>query len=293
MGVDLGQACLIYYAIPNTKSRGDISVTYQWEDKIQGIWGKKKALQRALMQIKNLRKEENSEDIEKRYKKIVKELKAISDYEKNFMETLNKQITASLIRVAEKENINTIVLEDLSLSPEEKNALKFPKWNYYQLQTFIEQKAKEKGINVKKINPAYTSQRCPECGFVAFIKDMVRPKRDLFICPKCGFKEHADYVGALNIGTENIEEKIKNYIIHDIEILEGRKLIPDEKKYSIRRLQKWRVRLLKELLIDFLNVKARKISLKMLLKRLEANNEYAYNILIRDLKDFKGYLKNE
>ncbi len=293
MGVDLGQAHLVYYAIPGTESRGDVSVSYQWEDKIKGIWNKKKALQRALMQIKDLKKEENSEDLEKGYKKVVKELKAIRDYEKNFMETLNKQVTASLVKIALKEGVSKIVLEELSLSPEEKNALKFPKWNYYQLQTMIENKAKENGIQVEKINPAYTSQRCPKCEFVAFIKDMVRPKRDTFICPRCGFKADADYTAALNIATKDIEERIKSYIIHDIEILEDRKLRSSEKKYNIQRLQRWRISLLKQLLIDYLQVKNSKTSLKKLLNKLASQDRQAYNLLIEDLQKFKGYLTKE
>lgn len=293
MGVDLGQAHLVYYAIPNTKAREDISVSYQWEDKIKGIWNKKKALQRALMQIKNLKKEENSEDLEKRYKRVVKELKAIRDYEKNFMETLNKQITVGLIKIALKEGVSKIVLEDLSLSPEEKNALKFPKWNYYQLQTMIENKAKENGIQVEKINPAYTSQRCPKCEFVAFIKDMVRPKRDTFICPRCNTKADADYIAALNIATNDIEDKIKSYIIRDIEILEGRKLKASEKKYSTQRLQRWRISLLKKLLMKHLAVKNGKTSLKKLLNELVSQDKQAYNLLVEDLQKFKGYMEKE
>ncbi len=41
IGVDLGQAYLVYYSITGSHSRGDISLSYSWKDKIKGIWAKK------------------------------------------------------------------------------------------------------------------------------------------------------------------------------------------------------------------------------------------------------------
>lgn len=281
MGVDLGQVYLIYYSITNSHSRGDISLSYSWKDKIIGIWNRKKHLQKSLMEIRNLKKQGiNDESIEKRYEKIVKELNSVREYEKNFMETLNKQIATKLIDIAVKEKVKTIVLEDLSLSNEEKNSLAFPKWNYYQLQSFIENKAQENGIQVKKINPAYTSQRCPSCGFIAFYKEMVRPKREKFTCPVCGFSSNADYVASLNIAEENIEEKIKARLISDIEKIE--KVDKNKKVFTLFAI---RNRIVKDLLKEFFNTNNG--SLKKLLKRLEISNKEAYNTLIRDLKQFK------
>lgn len=233
------------------------------------------------MEIRNLKKQGiNDESIEKRYEKIVKELNSVREYEKNFMETLNKQIATKLIDIAVKEKVKTIVLEDLSLSNEEKNSLAFPKWNYYQLQSFIENKAQENGIQVKKINPAYTSQRCPSCGFIAFYKEMVRPKREKFTCPVCGFSSNADYVASLNIAEENIEEKIKARLISDIEKIE--KVDKNNKVFTLFAI---RNRIVKDLLKEFFNTNNG--SSKKLLKRLEISNKEAYNTLIRDLKQFK------
>ncbi len=274
MGIDLGQACLVYYAITNSHSRGDVSLSYSWKDKIIRIWSKKKYLQKTLMEAK---KQNNKNST--LYKKAAKELNAIRDYEKNFMETMNKQIASKLIDIAVKEKVKTIVLEDLSLSNEKKNSLAFPKWNYYQLQTFIQNKAQEKGIEVKKINPAYTSQRCPECGFIGYYKEMTRPKRDKFTCPVCKFSEHADYVASLNIAEKDIEEKIKNRLISDIQRYE------EVKEENVFILFKIRNRIVKELIKEFLNTE--KDGLKELLKTLAKRNQKAYNILIRDFLEFK------
>lgn len=53
-----------------------------------------------------------------------------------------------------------------------------------------------KMARVKAINPAYTSQTCVSCGYVA--KEN-RISRDLFKCVACGYANHADINAAMNI----------------------------------------------------------------------------------------------
>ena len=62
----------------------------------------------------------------------------------------------------------------------------------------IEEKLKEFeliGIKVVRVNPAYTSQTCSECGFVS----RKNRKGERFSCLQCGKKLHADVNGARNI----------------------------------------------------------------------------------------------
>lgn len=61
---------------------------------------------------------------------------------------------------------------------------------YRALQSSLESKA-----YVMKVNPAYTSQECPSCGYIH------RGNRHgtKFVCRSCGRKAHADWVGAGNI----------------------------------------------------------------------------------------------
>lgn len=53
-----------------------------------------------------------------------------------------------------------------------------------------------KGITITKVNPAYTSQECPNCGCV---DPRNRKTRDLFRCICCGYTLHADTNASRNI----------------------------------------------------------------------------------------------
>ena len=61
------------------------------------------------------------------------------------------------------------------------------------LVTRLEQKAPGR---VERINPAYTSQRCSTCGYVA---DENRKSQAVFTCAACGYACHADVNAARNI----------------------------------------------------------------------------------------------
>jgi len=57
-------------------------------------------------------------------------------------------------------------------------------------------KAAEAGRTLIAVDPKYTSQTCPECGFVS--KDNRKTQAD-FACISCGHTDNADHNGAVNI----------------------------------------------------------------------------------------------
>ena len=77
-------------------------------------------------------------------------------------------------------------------------------WSFYRLQTYIEYKAKERGIPYIKINPQYTSQECSYCSIIgkrvgkSFI---CKNKR----CHKCDVKRNADINAAFNVGKRSLQ----------------------------------------------------------------------------------------
>jgi putative transposase len=138
----------------------------------------------------------------------IKPIQIISDKVTNFRNSVNHKYAKYVVEMAVKNNCGTIQLEDLSGISTDNNFLK--NWSYYDLRTKIEQKAKEKGIKVKVINPEYTSQRCSKCGYIDRAN---RPKEEkgqsYFKCVSCGFEVNADFNAARNISTPNIENIIK------------------------------------------------------------------------------------
>jgi putative transposase len=56
-------------------------------------------------------------------------------------------------------------------------------------------KASAAGVCRKRVNPAYTSQPCPRCGYV----HAKNRNGDRFVCLFCGWVGHSDWVGAHNL----------------------------------------------------------------------------------------------
>ena len=94
-------------------------------------------------------------------------------------------------------------LEDLSsirravTKVRQKNRYISVSWPYHDLETKIAYKAKLKGSTVIKVDPRYTSQRCPECGYTD--KGNRNKMIHLFCCKKCGFCINDDLAAARNI----------------------------------------------------------------------------------------------
>ena len=53
-----------------------------------------------------------------------------------------------------------------------------------------------KGGELVMVPPHYTSQTCPMCGHVSSEN---RKSQAQFVCVECGYREHADLVGAINV----------------------------------------------------------------------------------------------
>ena len=95
-----------------------------------------------------------------------------------------------------------VVVEDLKRLKEGKKGKwskainrKFGYWYYGLTLKRIRDRAELFGVRCKAVPPQYTSQTCPECGYV----DLLNRKGERFKCLQCGYSGDADHVGALNI----------------------------------------------------------------------------------------------
>lgn len=126
-----------------------------------------------------------------------RELKRVKDRESRIVKDLNHKISRKIVDMAQEQHA-ALVFEELNgirKTRKQHRSFKYAlhSWSFFQLQTFVEYKAKLLGVPVLYIDPAYTSQDCSRCG--------VRGQRigKNFKCPICGHVDHADVNAAFNI----------------------------------------------------------------------------------------------
>ena len=131
-------------------------------------------------------------------------LARISGRENRWMTDVNHRLSKALV---DEYGADTLfVLEDLtgvSFSEEllanrsRKGRRDLRSWAFYQLEQFLSYKAVAVGSSVLKVDPAFTSQRCPKCGRVRKLNR--DHDRHLYVCDCCGYSSNDDRVGAMNI----------------------------------------------------------------------------------------------
>jgi len=123
----------------------------------------------------------------------------LSRKEKQAVNTLLHTIAKQFVDTLEEGDV--VVFENLKHLRERTRVRKKQRrnhnlWAYAKLQFLVEYKAKLRGIPVVYVDPKYTSQRCPRCGY---IHKSNRKSQKLFRCNKCGYQDNADIVSAKNL----------------------------------------------------------------------------------------------
>jgi len=128
-------------------------------------------------------------------------LKYLSGKEKRLMRDVNHVVSKNVVVFAVANKVSVIGMEDLTgirdrtqYNVSKNNRYRHSSWAFRELQTLIEYKAKEQGIIVIYVDPAYTSQTCPKCNHIA------KNNRNglMFHCETCGYDLNADLNGARN-----------------------------------------------------------------------------------------------
>lgn len=140
-------------------------------------------------------------------KKKLQKLDEIGRKIHNFKETKNHIWSRFIVNEAVKNGCGTIQMEDLSGVTENNTFLK--DWTFHSLQTKIEQKAKEYNIQVVKVKPHYTSQRCSKCGS---IDKSNRETQERFKCTICDYEINADLNAAKNLAMKDVENIIEEQL---------------------------------------------------------------------------------
>lgn len=146
------------------------------------------------------------------YKSKMAPVDKVRDKVANFADTVNHKYSRYIVDFAEKNNCGIIQLEDLSGATVNVSEKFLKEWNYYDLQSKIEYKAKEKGIQVIKVNPKYTSKRCNKCGNIHEDNRNCKDNQAKFKCTVCGHEDNADINACKNIAIPNIDKIIEDYL---------------------------------------------------------------------------------
>lgn len=142
-------------------------------------------------------------------------LKRIGHRENRWMQDVNHCVTKALVNKYPKNTL--FVLEDLTNIREATERVRVKSryvsvsWAYYDFEQKLIYKARLNQSEVIKVNPRYTSQRCPVCGYTE--KSNRDKKKHLFCCKECGYKSNDDRIGAMNIYMRGIEalNRINDY----------------------------------------------------------------------------------
>jgi len=181
MGVDIGLRQLAVASVMNEQGH-EINRVFHNGKQVGFIRKKYRSLRRKLGEAKQ-----------------PKLIKRLGDKEQRWMTDKNHQISRQLINLAVQEQVGVLVMEKLENIRQTARSLRradrsLHSWAFYELQSFIEYKAKRAGVKVVYIDPKYTSQRCSSCGVV---KKKQR-KRNIYHC-SCGNHVHADLNASRNI----------------------------------------------------------------------------------------------
>ncbi len=127
-------------------------------------------------------------------------LKKRSRKESRFVTCENHRISKEIV-VAAKDTNRAIAVEKLTgirsrTTVRRADRATHSSWAFAQLRSFIEYKARLRGIYVIAVDPRNTSRTCPVCGCV---DKRNRRSQSQFLCIKCGYSELADLVAAENI----------------------------------------------------------------------------------------------
>ena len=142
-----------------------------------------------------------------------KRLREIGSRENRWMNDVNHCLSKALVLSHPEKTL--FVLEDLTGIRSATERVRTDdryvtvSWSYYDLEQKLKYKALRYGSDVITVDPAYTSQTCPVCGYRD--KGNRNKKKHFFCCGKCGYRSNDDRIAAMNLrrmGTEYLTKAL-------------------------------------------------------------------------------------
>jgi putative transposase len=138
----------------------------------------------------------------------VKLLEKYRGRERHRIRGIYHRVAKEMIGKALEAGATVIAMEDLrGLNEEDKGSRelngRIHRWSYSRFQRILEYQAKLHGLNVKYVDPAYTSSICPVCGGELAISPN---GRRLMKCQRCGLEEDRDVIAVKNLTKRYYEE---------------------------------------------------------------------------------------
>jgi IS605 OrfB family transposase len=124
--------------------------------------------------------------------------------------TITNQINRAINELIKRREPKVIVTEKLDIrgkGPSKEISRRVSYWSRSTLEDRFEYKASAAGCRREQINPAYTSQTCPECGYL----EKANRRGDEFQCQKCGHRGDADQIAAQNQKSRYDDRRITLY----------------------------------------------------------------------------------
>jgi len=131
--------------------------------------------------------------------KNLKQIRKVKNKERRKVKNILHTISKSIVQQAYDAKA-MIVIGKLKHLPKERGRRmnrKISGFSYFTLTTYIEYKARQKGVPFMTVSEAYTSQTCAVCGSTG------KRTKNWFQC-KCGYEDNADRNAAFNIGTRGL-----------------------------------------------------------------------------------------
>lgn len=135
------------------------------------------------------------------YEKISKKKQGSKKFKRALIER-NDLINFAVKQFVETEQPDEVIIESLKNVKQNssgkifnKTMNKLQRWSYVRTFTKLEQLSESEGFMIKKVNPAFTSQTCSNCGCIC----KESRQGEIYKCVKCGMVKDADYNAALNI----------------------------------------------------------------------------------------------